>query len=372
MEFVIDRKKFLEALDRVACAVDDKGPMPILSHVQLQCDGARLSIRATNLAMAAEASVEVSSAKAGCVCAPHKVLVAVLRGRADAMVRVRVNVLSLAVDAEGSRRKTSGIGCMPGDDFPSINDGVPVHAYEAQPLLAALADVAHAMADDDTRPHLSAAYVIVADGLTAVTTDGHRLAVSRQAMAPGMAPTKLLLAKSFVAALRSRPITSFGVVAVKSPAQTWVVATGPGFSLRAQPLDKAFPSYDQVVPAEHTRKLVAPRRVFSDTVSAATAAIGEKTVGVVLTLRAGGVDVLSSQPDRCEFEDGFTAENTPPIEDKDKGLRIGFNARYLGDALSSLGSEDVIAEFTGDLDPCVVRDGKRPTERFDVLMPMRV
>ncbi len=68
MEFIVDRKKFLEALDRVACAVDKGGPMPVLEHVQLACSGASLAVRATDLKMAAEATVEVSASKPGTVC----------------------------------------------------------------------------------------------------------------------------------------------------------------------------------------------------------------------------------------------------------------------------------------------------------------
>lgn len=368
MEFTVDRKKFLEALDRVACAVDKGVHMPVLAHVQLTCSGALLAVRATDLKMAAEATVEVSAAKPGTICVPHGVLVAVLRGRADPMVRVRVNDKhALSVDAEGSRRKTSGIGCMPGDDFPTLDASTPSQSFEAQPLLAALADVAHAMSTDDSRPHLCGTLVTIASGvLTSVATDGHRLAVSRHALASDGEPVKVLLHKDFAAALRARPVTSFGVVKVALPAQTWVVAQGPGFSVRAQPIDQAFPSYEQVVPTEHDRRLTAARRVFADTVAAAQAAGGKDTLGVVLTLREDGVDVTSDNPERCVFEDGFagTVEGKP--------LKIGFNVKYLSQALASHASENVIAEFSGELDPCVLRSSDKPTERLDVLMPMRV
>lgn len=372
MEFVVDRLKLLEALDRVACAVDKKGAMPILGAVQLVCTRDRLVLNATNLVLTARAELPLSApAKEGSLCVSHELLVATLKRRSDALVRLSAEKLSLTVDASTSRRKTSGIGCIPGEDFPNVLFApLGAGALDASPLLGAIAEVQHAMSADDTRPHLSAVCVHLGGGrAVTVATDGHRLALSSAVLGGAEAPETLLLPAPLVKALRSRPIVRFGTQKTED-GKRWIVGEGEGFMVRAQPVDSAFPSYDQVIPKNHTRELRVLRGPFADAIAAAAEAQGERTIGVRLGLGSGIVKVQTDNPERCQFEDAVDADVTAP-EAEGKSFVIGVNAKYISEALSSMGTELVHVEMTGALDPLCVRDPKR-TERLDVIMPMRV
>lgn len=372
MELTIDRLKLLEALDRVSCAIDKKSPMPILADVQLVCTGDRLELNATDLVLSARAVVPLSApASRGSLCVSHELLVATLKRRSDASVRLSAEKLSLTVDAAGSRRKTSGIGCVPGEDFPNVAiEPLGGEAHAAAPLLGAIADVQHAMSSDTTRVHLCAVCAHLGGGrVVTVATDGHRLALSSAILETAGAPQRLLLPAVLVKALRSRPIVRFGTQ--KTPdGKTWIVGEGEGFVVRAQPVDSAFPSYDQVIPKDHTRELRVARGAFSDAIAAAAEVQGDRTAGVRLELRAGSVLVRSDNPERCQFEDAVDADVTAP-EAEGKSFVIGVNAKYLTEALSSMGTELVHVEMTGALDPLCVRDPKR-TERLNMIMPMRV
>ena len=54
-------------------------------------------------------------------------------------------------------------------------------------------------------------------------------------------------------------------------------------------------------------------------------------------------------------------------------LGIGFNAKYLLDALAALAHDEVALELSGELDPGVIRPvGEGPADFVGVIMPMRI
>ena len=53
-------------------------------------------------------------------------------------------------------------------------------------------------------------------------------------------------------------------------------------------------------------------------------------------------------------------------------LKIGFNARYLLDALSAMPHDEIAIELSGERDPGVLKPVGDNTEFIGVIMPMRI
>ncbi len=74
--------------------------------------------------------------------------------------------------------------------------------------------------------------------------------------------------------------------------------------------------------------------------------------------------ITTSNPDLGEAVEELEIES-------DAEITIGFNTKYVLDALSSISTENVIISFEDDLSPCVIK----PTsdEKYTcVVMPMRI
>ena len=83
--------------------------------------------------------------------------------------------------------------------------------------------------------------------------------------------------------------------------------------------------------------------------------------------------VLSQNPDLGD------AKEEVPVEYTGESLKIGFNARYIMDALIALATlepaavQDVLMELADDLSPGVLKPAGESTTRFTgVVMPMRI
>jgi DNA polymerase-3 subunit beta len=101
---------------------------------------------------------------------------------------------------------------------------------------------------------------------------------------------------------------------------------------------------------------------------AVSLAASDRTGGVKLALESGTMRITSESP---ESGDGF---DEIPIDYEGRAMTIGFNAKYLLDALSVLGEEEVVLLLSGELDPAVVKPATDdPTRSFvGVVMPMRI
>jgi DNA polymerase-3 subunit beta len=85
-------------------------------------------------------------------------------------------------------------------------------------------------------------------------------------------------------------------------------------------------------------------------------------------LEKGAIRFVVSNPDAGE------AKEEIPVEYTGRKMQIGFNARYLIDALSSFACDAVQLEFNDELSPCVMRPHGEKTDgdTTAIVMPMRI
>jgi DNA polymerase-3 subunit beta len=107
------------------------------------------------------------------------------------------------------------------------------------------------------------------------------------------------------------------------------------------------------------------RTALLDALRAVSLVSSDRTSGVKLQFASGKVTISSENPDVGAGTDEIDAEL------KGKELTIGFNARYVIDALTALSVDDVILEMSGELDPGVIRPADNH-EFIGVIMPMRI
>ncbi|MGH7805504.1 MAG: DNA polymerase III subunit beta, partial [Candidatus Binatia bacterium] len=131
-------------------------------------------------------------------------------------------------------------------------------------------------------------------------------------------------------------------------------------------IDGEFPDYRQVIPKQGKILLPLAREEFLGALARVSVIANERARGVKLTLRAGSLELRTSNPDAGEATDEIEIEYSGPE------LSIGFNARYLAEVLGVISSAEKIEfSLSDDASPGVVR--AENDERFTyVVMPMRL
>lgn len=374
MEFIIRQRDFLRGLARTHAVADRKNSMAILSNILLSAEGSgRLRLAATDLYLGVSAVADAEIKKPGSITIAARTLFDIVKAMPDGDIHWTVGENQASTLVQGKIRYT--IPGLPGDDFPPLpNPGdaefVSVDAALVGELIAL---TSYSMSSDDTRPHL-AGTLFEGDGkvLRMVTTDGHRLSKAEIKVDGGLTYAMLVPHKGINELKRVIDDTKGSRAADKPPQVEIATAAGNAFFRRDDLLlsvklaDEQFPPYDKVIPQKQTKRVVALRSRLLDALKRISLVASDKSGGVQLHVDSGFLRIQSQNPD--------VGEGAEEVEVDYAGdpVSIGFNARYLMDALSSLPHDEVALELSGELDPGVIRPVGDGMDFVGVIMPMRI
>lgn len=379
MDLTISKKAFLRALSRTHPVADRKSSMPILSNILLSTDGdSTLRFAATDLYLSMSCAAEATIREGGTVAVGARTLFDIVKNLPEGDVNLKVGANHAAeIRAGKARFKIPG---MPGQDFPALpNPGNSKFFQLEAGQLGRLITLTHySMSSDETRPHLAGA-LFEGDGKTVrmVTTDGHRLSkaeFTQNEDAPDLSFTMLVPNKG-IGELRRMvdEVRSDANKAAEVDMGTIGVATAGGsafFShgevlLSVKLADEQFPPYSKVIPSSQSRRVVVSRVLLIEGLKRISLVANDKSGAVRFAVEPGVLRLTSENPDVGEGSEDIDVDFAgEPVE-------IGFNARYLSDALNAMSEDEVVLELGGALDPGVVRP-VGPTEFIGVIMPMRI
>ncbi|MFI5305772.1 MAG: DNA polymerase III subunit beta [Polyangiales bacterium] len=378
MELTISKKEFLRSLSRTHSVADRKSSMPILSNILLTAEDRKtLRFAATDLYLSVTSSTAARIESGGTIAVSARTVFDIVKSLPEGDVSLKVlDNHAAEIRAGRARFKIPG---MPGKDFPALPSpgNTELSALVADELGRLIALTHYSMSSDETRPHLSGA-LLEGDGKTVrmVTTDGHRLSKAEYKQREGgkLLNFQMLLPSKGVAELR-RLIDEARAGAPKGEeaAVTLSVATSGGNAffryedvlLSVKLADEQFPPYSKVIPKQQQRRVEVGRLRLIDALKRLSLVANDKSGAVRFNLEPGTLRITSENPEVGEGSEELD------VDYAGDALEIGFNVRYLLDALSALTEDDVALELGGQLDPGVIKP-VGPTDFIGVIMPMRI
>jgi DNA polymerase-3 subunit beta len=380
MEVIITKQCLSTALGRIAGIADRKSSMQILSNVLISTeDPKHLQIAATDLAMSARGLFPADVVKGGAVTLPAKTLHDIVRNLPPGPVTIVSEAETVVIKSGRSKFKLLG---LPAEDYPRLPDVKGVDFFELDAALPArMIDLtSFSISHDETRPHLNGA-LFEGDGkiLRMVTTDGHRLSKAEFKIEESVFFNfSMVLPVKAVPEIKHLLEDGMGTVSVATKDGSVFLRRvievdkgedgGPGqtaeFLLVSKLIDAEFPPYDQVIPKQQERKVIATRLNLLEALKRVSVLSSERTVGVKLQLSEGALAVTTDNPSVGEGQEIID------VAYEGGEVEIGFNARYFIDALAVLDDEELHLELSGNLDPAVIRDASG--HFVGVVMPMRI
>ncbi len=371
MEFKIAGDELQKALFRAQGIVDRKTTMPILANVLLTASKSGVKVTAFDLdiGIVSEHPAEVISE--GDMTVSARTLFDIVKNLPEASVTLR-KTENHYVQITSGQASFRIVGTA-GDQFPALpkEEKANMVRVDGKTLLGLISKTSFAVSVDETRYVLNGVYLENAGGGSArmVATDGHRLALAEAPLGLGGAEFKL---KRGVIVPRKG---LFELKRLLEEAPDAEVSLGftessalfhkPGLSMVMRLIDGQFPEYGQVIPKVSDRVVVMPRLALFETLRRISLLSAEKAHAVRLQLEAGNLRISSQN---AEVGD---AQEQLPVDFKGKPLSIGFNARYLLDALAAIDGDEVRLELGDDQSPGVLRPTSGPPYTA-VVMPMRI
>lgn len=390
MELILSKRDFLRGLTRTHAVAERKGSMPILSNVLLATEGSEsLRLAATDLYLGVHTQIEARVLQQGSIAVAARTAFDIVKNLPDSEIHWTVaNNHSVEIRCGKVRYRVAG---MPGDDFPPLPsaEGASFATLPAELLQQLLALTHYSMSSDETRPHLIGALLqIQGQTLRVVTTDGHRLSkaeaqltqkappeMSMMVPAKGIQELRRLLDESKATRSSTSSATAqttnvdLQIATLANHAffqRPAASSSGQGVQLSVRLGDDAFPPYEKVIPQRPERRARLHRNLWIEALRRVSLVAADKTGGVRLQFSPGLLRIASENPEVGEGSEELE------IDYAEQPVSIGFNARYLIEALAALPHDEVVLEFSGELDPGVIRPVGDGIDFLGVVMPMRI
>ena len=368
MELKITVEELAKALYRTQGIVERKTTNPVLSNVLLEAskDGG-LTVSAFDMEIGLIGQHRCEVLKDGAVALPARHLYDIVRSLPGPQVTLkRAANGQMEIQAGSARFK---IVATPAEDYPALPRPEKQAAFEiaADVLEQMIERTSFDISTDETRYNLGGVFLEQAEkgGLRMVATDGHRLSlVERQVGGSAKLDKGVLIPKKGLLELR-RLLGEEGGPCELGFTKGSAVFKRDGVVMVMRLLDGQFPDYRQVVPKESEKSVTVGRGALSDTLKRISLIASDKTSGVRLDLAEDHVTVSSQNPDLGEAQEELAAKVVGA------GLKIGFNARYLIEALGVLSCDEIRLELADELSPGVVRPVGEEGY-LAVVMPMRI
>ncbi|MEO5703337.1 MAG: DNA polymerase III subunit beta [Gammaproteobacteria bacterium] len=365
MKFTVQREAFLRTLQIVCGVVERRQTLPILSHLLFAVDQGRLTMTATDLEVEIIAPFALADkVEDGKITVPARKLLDICRTLPDdAKIEISLQKERLHVRS-GKSRFT--LATLPATDFPNVDVISGANSFTiAQSELKRIIDATQfAMAQQDVRYYLNGLMLELGDGkITAVATDGHRLALceanaqldfneTRQAIVPRKAVTEM-----------SRLLTDTDESMEVQLGTNHIQFTTSEMSFTSKLIDGRFPDYQSVLPKGGDKHVSAERIALRQALTRASVLSNEKYRSIRFHLTEGTLRLHAHNPDQEEAEEELA------VDYHGSELEIGFNAGYLLDTLSAISEERVTITLSDGNSSCLIQG--RDNCKY-VVMPMRL
>jgi len=375
MKLTIHRNDLKAAVLTSAVAVNNKSPLPILSHLLLRAEDDTLRVSATDLEIAIERDVPAQVLEPGGCTVPAHLLTALVSQLVDDDVTLHLEGPRLTVKTRGSKYRFNALSY---DEFPIIHqapDEVDVQ-MDVQTFHGMLAHIKSCVAHpDETRVSLTGIFVeLDSKKLSATSSDGTRLAHverARSSEVRGVKASSTIVTSGGMSALAKLFADATGELSVSfGVGLVWF--TLDGLTLMARTIDGKFPDYRALVPKSTARTVYVHRATLASALKRALVAAqrDSKTEKVQpnlfkLEFETDTLRVTSNDPD---VGDG---EETVPIRLDGTPIKMAFNGRKLLDAVASAGSEELRILLNDPLSMTVLKPVDSD-DLFYLVMPVRV
>lgn len=382
MKLTITKSEFLRGLGRIQSIVEKRNSMPILANVLLDAPkkgkDSRLILSATDLEVGVRSQHPADVAGPGALTVSAKKLFEIVRELPDEKIELEGTTSSyLEIRCNRSRFTLAGTAA---EEYPTLPEFSPEKTVPmpAAILSAMIECTMYAASVDETRYNLNGVYFEVlgnpaggsSDGqglIRMVATDGHRLAcVDRTIEGDASALTSgvIIPRKGLGELKRLVDEVDAEEIELAFGSQSGLARKGD-VSLVMRLIEGEFPNYGQVIPKDLGRHLVLSTDVLVQSVRRVALLSSERSRAVKLELGQGQLVISSNNPDLGD------AREELDVDYGGDSLTVGFNARYLLDAVSAIRSKEVRLSFQDELSPCRITPPE-DENTLAVVMPMRI
>ena len=372
------QENLTKGLATVGRAVATRSTLPVLSNILLKSDEGRLRLAATNLEIGVNCWIGARVKEEGSTTVPARLLTEFVNSLPPGQIDMELSERTQSLNLKCARYEANikGIDATEFPDVPtaeSIGGKNNLH-LEADAFRQMIDQAVFAAATDESRPILTGVLAqFHQGGLTLAAADGFRLAVISADVGVDVdeaisviVPARALAELNRISGDQTDPIEL-----MITPARNQILFHLSNTDLVSQLIEGNFPDYTQIVPKSFTTRTLVSTQELLKAVKVAFL-FARDAANIVRFHAVPGTELTPGQT----IVTGISAELGDNVSELDASIEgdeieIAFNARYMIDALSAVGTPQVALETSTPSSPGVIR----PIGGNDflcVIMPMHI
>ena len=367
MKFSCEKLALQNALSTASRAVASKSSIPALEGMLLDCRNGELTVTGYNMQLGIRTRFACDVAEDG-----QLVLNARLFG--DIVRRMPDDTVTLTSDEKLTVKLHCGdadfdIIVLPAADFPELPEVEEknVVSLPEKTLGAMIRQTSFAVSTNEARPvHMGSLFEVGVEELTIVSVDGFRLALRREKLEEK--PSGVF---SFVA-----PGTALNEVEkicedIDEPVKITLGDRHVLFEvgeteLICRRLEGEFLDYKNAIPRKNPIKLIVDTKTMMESLDRVSVVISEKLKSPVRCVFGQNMATFSARTANGD------AKDICKLNGDGKDLEIGFNNRYLSEALRYAPADTVRLEMNSGISPAIVVPENDDDSFLYMVLPVRL
>ena len=366
MKFSCEKALLQSAIAVTSRAVAQKSSIPALEGLLLHVDSG-LTVSGYNMQTGIRTKVSADVVSGGDIVLNARLFGDIIRRMPDDVVTVSVDDRqTVHLSCGDANFDILGLSAADYPDLPEVEDEYAM-SIQQKTLRAMIEEVAFAVSTNESRPvHTGALFEISDAGLTMVAVDGFRLAVRREKLenmeggafsfvAPGSALSEV---KGICADTEDLATVTLG--------RRHILFEVGDTELICRRLEGEFLDYKNAIPRKNPITLIADTKSLIESIDRVSVVISDKLKSPVRCLFECDKVTLTAKTGNGESRDVCR------LSGDGGGLEIGFNNRYLMEALRYAPADTVKIELNTGVSPAVIVPVEGEENFLYMVLPVRL
>jgi len=367
MKFTCEKLLLLTAILTASRGAATKSPVQLLEGLLIEAEEENVKISGYDLKTGIVTNVQAEVETTGGIVLNARLFGDIIRKMPGQYVTVDVNSgLVAAISSEMSDFEILGSPASDYPELPTVDSQDSIEISETL-LKKMISQTNFAVSDNESRPiHTGALFETTGGELTIVAVDGYRLALRREPLSSeNIQEFSFVVPGTALNEVERIATDGNGVISITLGSKHIVFSIG-NTMLISRRLEGEFLNYKNSVPQSSKYKF----KIVKEEIIAAV-----ERVALIIS------DKIKS-PVKCIFEDGivklFSASALGKASDEcgmkgdGDSLEIGFNDKYLLEALKAAPAEDIIMELSSGVTPCVISPTGDNNNFLYMILPVRL
>ena len=345
MKFSCEKALLQSAISTTSRAVSSKSSIPALMGILLEAEN-DLRLTGYNLETGIRTSVPAQITSTGSLVLEARLFGDIIRKLPDDMVTISTDNLTVHIECGMSSFNIQGIDPEEFPELPTVEYQNTIQLQQGI-LKSMISQTLFAVSTNESRPiHTGSLFEVDESGLTVVSVDGYRLALRHEQV------------EKICGDVEESALVIQGARHVMFKVNDTMLVS--------RRLEGEFLAYRQAIPRNNPIHVEADTRTLLSSIERVSLIISDKLKSPLRCLFEKDVLKITT---RTAVSD---AADQCPVDGDGGGLEIGFNNKFLMDALKAAPTDQVRLELSTGVSPCVILPAEGEENFLYMVLPVRL